>query len=94
VTLPESEAVVESGRPPMKGRSMGVRAPKRQRRRSRERKLSTDLAPQPDAVLYLGTTYETNVAQYLIETGLSPNRSDVLDSECSLPAKTRAGSSD
>jgi hypothetical protein len=53
-----------------------------------------DLAPQPDAVLYLGTTYETNVAQYLIETGLSPNRSDVLDSECSLPAKTRAGSSD
>ena len=69
---------MESGRPPMKGRSMGVRAPKRQRRRSRERKISTDLAPRP-----------TDFFNAEI-----PNRSDVLDSECSLPAKTRAGSSD
>ena len=78
----------------IKGPSMGIQAPKRQQRRSRERKLSTDLAPHPGAVLCLGTTYEANVAQDLIETGLPPNHLDVPDSECSLPAKNRASSSE
>lgn len=79
----------------MKKSSTSTPVPKQRRRRAGKRKLATDLAAQPDAgPSAAGAIYETNVAPDLIEGGRSPERLDVSDSECSLPAKNGAGTPD
>ena len=69
--------------------------PKRRRTRTATRKIAPAPAAQPATVpVVADVTYETNVAPDLIESGRSPERSDVAESECSLPGKNGAGPPD
>lgn len=78
----------------MKGRRKRMPAPKHGRRRTTRPKSPAGFAVPPEADSPVGTTYETNVAPDLIDKGRPPDRADAPQSECSLPAKNRAGPRD